>query len=161
MSEATIQFIINAAVYGAMGLGFFVLTNHAIRWYYRQMLKKIVDCIEPVFDLAKESTRQIHGIRLVQDEMLKTIEAFRADCEEGHIDMMEQFKALEEMIVMVHQDILYFDEELGQLDARIFRLEQKSGPTVEAFTAEIKAPPLPSSIETPLRRMRELRRRRR
>lgn len=162
MSETTIHYIVNAAVYACMGLGFFILTNHAVKWYYRQMLKKILEIVvsenSPIYTLVKENIHTVHGINLQVDVIMKDIEGFRSDCQNGYEDFMEQFASLEEKIVMVHQDILYLDQDFDDVEERIVRLEYR--PTKPEPTT-IEAQALPPRMERSMRRMRELRRRQR
>lgn len=77
----------------------------------------------------------------------------------ARLDILTEYvEDLEEKIVMVHQDILYMDQDLNNLEERIIRLEYRPG-SQQQTTIEAQA--VPPRVEMPLRRMREIRRRRR
>lgn len=157
MSETTINFIVNAAVYASMGLGFVLLTNHTFKWYYKQMIRKIVENDSAAYS---EYMRHLQKLQLELEVKISNYT----------VEILDEFANLEEKIVMIHQDILYFDQDLGNLEARVIRLEHQPRPTISgpgmpngqgipSYNASPEQATI--NIDMPLRRMRELRRRNR
>jgi predicted nucleic acid-binding Zn-ribbon protein len=140
MNESWLTTITALIGYGAIGATFVILTNMSLR----RLTHKIIPILQ------EDSRRRTENTRIACDALQATHE---------HLKQQKQaLENLEEMLVIVHQDILYFDQDMDDMEERIIRLEYR--PT-KAETTTIEAQPLSSRVEMPLRRMRELRRRRR
>jgi hypothetical protein len=140
MDQAWLTTIAGILGYGLAGAMFVVLTNVCVRGFAKKVIPLLEEdskrCLENAH-LTREAFEAIHQQIKQQNQVLATIE---------------------EMIVLVHQDIMYLDQDLDDIEERIIRLEYR--PTKQEPTT-IETQALPPRVEMPLRRMRELRRRRR
>lgn len=162
MNEAWMTTLAGVIGYVCAGVGFAYLTSVSLK----RVTNKIVPILEQDAKKREEKAELIKvAFEKVAEELVeikRTIGKVYEELDKRHVETfnstLDEFASLEEKIVMVHQDILYFDQDLDDMEERVIRLEYRP---VKGEPTTIDAQAIPSRVEMPLRRMKELRRRRR